>query len=683
MHGHALIQTLALVIGTAAIVTVVFQRLRLPVVLGYLAAGMLVGPHTSVWFIADAAVVATLAELGVILLMFTIGLELSVRGVIGVGLPVVVAAVIEVGVMLALGITVGRGFGLTGQAALFVGVVVAISSTTIISRALDDHPPTAAQRRRVFGMLVVEDLLAILLLTVLTAVGRGAGLAWGELATTLGKLFGFLIATIAGGVLVVPRLIRATVRLGRHETTLVAVVGLCFGLAILADAAGYSVALGAFLAGALVAEAGENAAIEPLIEPLRDLFAAIFFVSVGMLIDPAAIGAAWLEIIVVLALVVIGKIVAVSLAVFLTGRGVPAAVTTGMTMAQIGELSFVAAGIGVSSGVLSPRWSAIAVAVSAVSTALTPTLVKAGPRVAEAFEARLPRRLSTFATLYGAWIESIGARPSAGPLRRRLTLLAADGAALLGVVLAYGLARRAAEAALVERFALGPRWAALAVLLAAIALATPLLLGMSRLSRALAAALAERALPARVGLDLGAAPRRMLTVAIQVPILLVATVPALVAAGAIAPSVTAAAVAALIALEAVRVWRSAGDLDAHVRAGAQAIVEVLAAATPRRPRTEAEPPEPEPADALAEIEAVLPGLGTPTAVRVTADSPLCGQTLAATNLRGRTGATVLAIQRGADSIPVPTAADVIHADDVLALAGARDAIDAARRLLAP
>jgi CPA2 family monovalent cation:H+ antiporter-2 len=681
--SHALIQTLALVIGTAAIVTVVFQRLRLPVVLGYLVAGLLVGPHTSVWFVADAGVVATLAELGVILLMFTIGLELSVRGVIGVGVAPVVATVIEVGLMLALGISIGRAFGLPGRAALFVGVIVAISSTTIISRALDDHPPPAAQRRRLFGLLVIEDLLAILLLTVLTAFGRGAGLAWDELAETLGKLFGFLLATVAGGLLIVPRLVRATVRLGRRETTLVAAIGLCFALAILADAAGYSVALGAFLAGALVAEAGENAAIEPLVEPIRDLFTAIFFVSVGMLIDPEAIVGAWLEIVVLCAVVVIGKIVAVSIGVFLTGRGVPAAVMTGLTMAQIGELSFVAAGIGVGAGILSSEWSAIAVAVSAVTSALTPALVRAGPRAATWLEARLPRRLATFAALYGAWLESMGARPSAGPIRRRVTLLVLDGAALLGVVLGFALTRRAAEAALIDRFALGAGWAKLAVVVAAIAAATPLLLGMARLSRALAAALAERALPSRAGLDLGAAPRRMLTVAIQVPILLVAAVPALAAIGAIAPSLTAAVVVALVALESVRVWRSAGDLDAHVRAGAEAIVEVLAAATPRRPRAATEPPPPMPTDALAELDQVLPGLGTPTAVRVSPASALCGQTLAATNLRGSTGATVLAIQRGAQSIPVPSPTDVIRADDVLALAGATDAIAAARRLLAP
>ncbi|MBK7078856.1 MAG: cation:proton antiporter [Myxococcales bacterium] len=689
MTGHVLIQTLALVVGTAAIVTLVFQRLRLPVVLGYLAAGMLVGPHTSVWFVADAGTVTTLSELGVILLMFTIGLELSVRGVLGVGLGAIAATVIEVGVMLVLGTVVGTGFGLDGRASLFVGAIVAISSTTIISRALDEHPPTPAQRRRVFGLLVVEDLLAILLLTVLTAVSRGAGLGMRELATTLAQLAGFLAATVILGLMLVPRVMRATIAFGRHETMLVAAIGLCFGLAMLADAAGYSVALGAFLAGALVAEADADHAIAPLIEPIRDLFAAIFFVSVGMLIDPTAIAAHWVEVLVVLAVVVGGKIVAVSLGVFVSGRGIPAAITTGMTMAQIGELSFVAASIGVTAGVLPPAWYAVAVAVSAVSTALTPVLVRLGPRAATWVEPRLPRRLATFAALYGSWIESASARPERGPVRRRVTLLGLDAAALLGVVLGYSLARAPAAAALVERFGLDDGVAALLVIAATVAVAAPLLLGMTRLSHALALAVAERALPSRAGLDLGAAPRRMLTVAVQVPILVVAAVPGLAAAGAIAPSLTAAVVAALVAFETWRVWRSAGDLDAHVRAGAQAIVEVLAAATPRRPRAATEPAEaaappesPEP-NALSAIETVLPGLGTPTAVRVAAGSALVGKTLAATNLRGATGATVLAIQRGPTSIPVPAPTDTILADDVLALAGSSEAIAAAAALLDP
>lgn len=688
--GHALIQTLALVVGTAAVITVVFQRLHLPVVLGYLAAGVLVGPYTSVWFIADAEVVSTLAELGVILLMFSIGLELSVRGVIGVGAGAVVATVIEVGLMLVLGMAVGQGFGLSGQASLFVGAIVAISSTTIISRSFHEHRPPPEHRRGVFGLLVIEDLLAILLLTILTAVGRGSGLGWTDLATTVGQLLGFLAATITGGLLIVPRLVRATVAVGRHETTLVLAIGVCFGLAILADAAGYSVALGAFLAGALTAEAGKNHEIEPLIEPVRDLFAAIFFVSVGMMIDPQALYDRWLEILVVLAVVVGGKIIAITVGVFLAGRGIPAAIATGMTMAQIGELSFVAASIGVASNVLPPAWYAVAVAVSAISTALTPALARGGPTVAAWIEPRLPARLATFAALYGSWIEGLGNRRGRVPvIRRRIRLLVVDAVLLTGVVLAAGLLADPAAERLGERLELDERVAHNVVIGGAILLALPLLLGLARLSRSLATALAERALPSREGLDLGAAPRRMLTVALQVPILLVAGLPVLAVTGAIAPPVTAALLIALVIYEAWRLWRSAGDLDQHVRAGAQAIVEVLSAQGQGMGGSHdaahagmADDPTSLPPD-LTQIEQVLPGLGTPTAVRVATTSPLAGRSLGNANLRGLTGATVLAIQRGPRSIAVPSAADTIEAGDVLALAGSTDAIGAARALLQP
>jgi len=686
---HVLIQTLALVVGTAAITTVVFQRLKLPVVLGYLVAGILVGPHTSLWFVADAHLVETLAELGVILLMFSIGLELSIRGVIGVGVGTIVTAVIEVGLMVVLGSAVGGAFGLDGAAGLFVGVIVAISSTTIISRSFDEHPPSPAQKRRVFGLLVVEDLLAILLLTVLTAVSRGGDAGVGQLAVTLGKLLGFLAATVIGGLLVIPRLVQFTIKLGRHETTLVLAVGVCFGLAILADAAGYSVALGAFLAGALVAEGGANESIEPMVEPLRDLFAAIFFVSVGMLIDPIAIRDQWLAIAVLLVVVVGGKIVTVSLGVFLSGRGIPAGIATGMTMAQIGELSFVAASIGVGAKVLPPSWYAVAVAVSAVTTALTPLLVRKGPAAAAWIERMLPRRLQTFEALYASWIEGIGTRSSARPtatrslgprVRRLVMLLTLDSLLLLGVVLATGLLQAKATRALTRAFVeLDPAWADAAVLVAAFALALPLLFGLGRLSRGLAVALAEASLPTREGLDLALAPRRMLIVALQVPILLVTTLPLLAATGALAPPLAIGLLVLLVVYEAWQVWRRAGDLQAHVSAGAQAIVEILAAQG-HRAATAPSDGEPEP-DELSILDSVLPGLGTPTAVRVGERSALAGLTLGASNLRGLTGATVLAIQRGPRSIPVPAASDTLEVGDVLALAGSTEAIATARALL--
>jgi CPA2 family monovalent cation:H+ antiporter-2 len=360
-----------------------------------------------------------------------------------------------------------------------------------------------------------------------------------------------------------------------------------------------------------------------------------------------------------------------------------------MSMAQIGELSFVVASIGVTSKVLPPAWYAVAVAVSAVSTALTPPLVKRGPAVAAWLEPRLPRRLATFAALYGSWIEALRPnvrRATMARSRRRVGLLALDALLLFGITLATGLFLDTATRDLGRILQIDDRLARWIVLAGAGVLAAPLLLGLARLSRSLALAIAERALPSRDGLDLGAAPRRMLTVALQVPILLLAVLPAVGVAGALAPPVAAAMLGALVIYEAWRVWRSAGDLDAHVSAGAQAIVEVLSAQGRTRAATEPEHDHSaahSPAPDLTEIESVLPGLGTPTAVRVASASALAGKTLGAANLRGRTGATVLAIQRGGHSIAVPSADDTIEANDVLALAGSSDAIGAATALLAP
>jgi CPA2 family monovalent cation:H+ antiporter-2 len=290
--------------------------------------------------------------------------------------------------------------------------------------------------------------------------------------------------------------------------------------------------------------------------------------------------------------------------------------------------------------------------------------------VAAWLESVLPHRLQTFEALYASWIERVGSRTATrrerhrfGPrIRRLVMLLVLDTVVLLGVVLATGLFQVRAEAWLLRTFTeLDPAWAEAAVVIAAF----------------------ERALPPREGVDLSLAPRRMLIVALQLPILIVTGLPLLAATGALAPILTIGLLVSLALYESWQVWRSAGDLHAHVNAGAQAIVEVLAAqgrASPHGHGDAAHIGAP-PADHLAVLDSMLPGLGSPTAVRVAAGSALVGLTLGDSNLRGLTGATVLAIQRGEHSIPVPTAADTLEVGDLLALAGSTDAIESATRLL--
>src|SRR5688500_3184604 len=337
--AHEFLRTLVLVLGVAAAATMIFQRLRQPVVFGYLAAGMILGPHVPIPLVADEGVVRVLSALGVMLLMFALGLEFSLRKLFAVGPTASVIAVLQTSAMVAIGYLAGRLFGWTILESVYAGAIIAISSTTIIVKAFAERGIKGPVVDIVFGVLIIEDLIAIFLLAILTAISAGGGVSTSSLAITAGRLAMFLAGLVGIGLLVIPRLVRFIVRLNRPETTLVASVGICFAAALLALAFGYSVALGAFIAGSLVAESGEEKIVEHLVGPVRDMFAAIFFVAVGMLIDPGMIVEHWPAVVALTLAVIVGKVLAVSVSAFLTGAPVSIAVQTGMSLAQIGEFS--------------------------------------------------------------------------------------------------------------------------------------------------------------------------------------------------------------------------------------------------------------------------------------------------------------------------------------------------------
>ena len=679
MHGaHDFLTALALVLCVAALTTVLCQRLHQPVVLGYVLAGLIIGPHVPVPLVANTEVVQTLSELGVILLMFSLGLEFSLRTLIRLGPTAGVTAFLQAGLMLWLGFLCGRLLGWTVLESTFGGAVVAISSTTIIAKAFDDQGIRGKLRELVVGVLIVEDLIAILLLATLTAAASGAGLSARELAVTVGKLDAFLAALVVGGLLVIPRSVRAIVRMGRPETTLVASVGICFAVSLLAQAAGYSVALGAFLAGSLIAESGEAHTVEELVRPVKDVFAAIFFVSVGMLIDPALIARNWVAVVVLTVLVLVGKILGVTVGAFVTGNGTVTSIRAGMSLAQIGEFSFIIAALGLSLGATGTFLFPVAVTVSAITTLTTPWLIRASGPVAAWVDRKLPHALQTYVSLYGSWIESLR-RPIPGKSARsstlRLTrLLALDALLLTTVLIAAALGAGWLRALLVTRLGSTESAAKAGVFLAAAALALPFAVGMVRLSLALGRTLSERALPRPEAgkLDLAAAPRRALALTLQLTCLLGAGLAVVAITQPFLPGVPLVAVLAVVLLAlAVGFWRSATNLQGHVRAGAEAVVEALAAQS-RSPGGRAE---------LADIHAVLPGIGEPVPFRLEDGSPAVGRTLAQLNLRGRSGATVLAIRRGAGSVVVPGPSEQLRSGDVLALAGTEEAVTLARQLL--
>lgn len=678
---HAFLKALTIVLAVAAVVTVLFQRFRQPVVLGYIIAGLIVGPHVPVPLVADSGVVQTLSELGVILLMFSLGLEFSVRKLVQVAPTAGLAAVLQTSMMVWLGFTVGRLFGWTTLESLFAGAVIAISSTTIIAKAFDEQRVTGKLRDVVVGILIIEDLIAVLLMAVLTGVASGSGLSAGPLAATVGRLTAFLVGLVGVGMLLVPRTVRAIIRLRGRETILVACIGICFGIALLAQELGYSVALGAFIAGSLVAESGEEQEVMHLVEPVRDVFAAVFFVSVGMLIDPALVVRHWPAVAVLTTVVVLGKVVGVSLGSFVTGLGVRTSVQAGMSLAQIGEFSFIIAALGLSLQATGEFLYPVAVAVSAITTLLTPWLIRGSGPVAAWVDRKLPNQLQTYAALYGSWIEGLRSAPrgstAVAHIRRLLRLLALDGAALAGIIVGASAALGSVIAFVEHRVGIPAVLARPAVIAGVVALAAPFAIGVLRVGRRLGLAIARVALPSREDrrVDFADAPRRAMVVTLQLASVMLVAVPLLALTQPFLPGVPGGAVLAVIlAVLGVTFWRTATNLQGHVRAGAQVIAEVLAAQSRGRDTR----PE---ALTLERAHQLLPGLGALVAVRIDPGNPVIGRTLADLNLRGLTGATVLAITRSEGGVVIPNADERLRAGDVLALAGTHEALEAGKQLL--
>lgn len=673
MHGTGgFLRDLAIVLCTAAVTTVLFQRLRLPVVLGYVLAGMIVGPHIPIPLVADPQTVETLAELGVVLLMFSIGLEFSLRKLARVGGPALLIAAIEVSAMLWLGYLVARQFGWSQTEALFTAGALAISSTTIIAKAFGEQSVTPALRQLVFSVLIVEDLIAILLLAGLTTMQ--GGVSAGALALTGGRLAAFLVGLTVLGMLVVPRTMRAVVRLGRPETTTVASIGVCFACALAAQLFGYSVALGAFIAGSLIADSGVVAKVEALVQPVRDMFAAIFFVAVGMLIDPPLIAEHWFAIGVLTLVVVVGKLAGVSLGAFLAGRSIRGSVETGMSMAQIGEFSFLIAALGLSLGATRDFLYPVIVAVSGVTTLLTPLLIKASQPVGVWIDRRAPRSLVTFEALYATWLEKL--KPKPGPRRvwsrrRGLSLwIALDTLVLVAIVIGVSLMLpRLVELSSGEfGFAEGvARWL---VLLGAALACAPFAAGLAVQARRLALSWTTEVFApvSPGGLDLAAAPRRALTGALQFAILLAAGLPALAVVQPFVPVFSSLGVllVVLIVLAAV-FWRAVVNLQGHVRAGSQVVAEALA----REVRHDAQPD-------LHEATALLPGLGSLTPVQVQAGQSAVGRTLEQLDLHARAGATVVCIVRDNRGVLSPKDDERVQAGDWIALTGTATAVERAR-----
>lgn len=377
-----LISDLALILVLAGFVTLIFKRLKQPLILGYIVVGFLCGPHFSFTpTVVDESNVSTWSDIGVIFLMFTLGLEFSFKKIFKMGSAPFIAACTIIFCMIGLGSMAGHFFGWTRINSLFLGGMLAMSSTTIIYKALSDMG--LRQQRfasSVMSVLVVEDILGILLMVVLSTLAVSSTLQGTQLAGSLVNLALVLVVWFLVGVFVIPSFLRRMRRWMSHETLLIFSIGLCFLMVVLADKMGYSSAFGAFMTGSILAETIEADEINAIVEPVKDLFGAIFFVSVGMLVDPAVIAQYWLPIVVIVFTILIGQALFGTFGFLLSGQTLKVAMQCGFSMAQIGEFAFIIAALGNSLNVTSHFLYPVVVSVSVITTFLTPYMIRlSGP----------------------------------------------------------------------------------------------------------------------------------------------------------------------------------------------------------------------------------------------------------------------------------------------------------------
>ena len=418
MHQTSFLQDLAIVMSVAALATVLFRQFKQPVVLGYILAGLVIGPHTPPFaLIADKHAIETLAELGIIFLMFALGLEFSLRKLRKVGSTALIAASLEILLMILAGYGLGRAFGWNQMDSIFLGAILSISSTTIIIKALEGLGKTRERfASLIFGILIVEDILAIVMIALLSGFARTGQLEAEAVGMTILSLGSFLGILLVAGLIIVPRLLNYVARFKSDEMLLITVVGLCFGISIVTVKLGYSVALGAFLIGAIIAEARQIYKIETLMHPVRDLFSAVFFVSIGMLIDPALLAKYAVPILAITVVVVLGKVLSCAFGTFVAGNDLRTSLRVGMGLAQIGEFSFIIASLGLSLNVTSDFIYPIAVAVSSLTTLLTPYLIKNSDGLVEWFHRVAPKPLLQAINAYS---EGVGAPCQANRIGHR------------------------------------------------------------------------------------------------------------------------------------------------------------------------------------------------------------------------------------------------------------------------
>lgn len=667
------LQDLAIVMAVSAAVMVLCQRFHQPVVLGYILAGLIIGPHTPPFpLITEPQSIQTLSELGVIFLLFGIGLEFNLRKLLRVGLVSMFAATTEILLMTWLGFTLGKLFGWSAMDSVFLGAILSVSSTTIIAKVLMEAGRLRERFAQVIlGILIVEDLLAIVIIAVLSGIATTGTLTVGEMTAAAGKVSAFVLGTLLLGVWLVPKLLRYIHRFQNVEMTTITVLGLCFGVSLIAAKLGFSVALGAFLIGAVIAESRQVREIIHRIEPIRDMFTAIFFVSVGMMLDPGIMITFAVPILLVTVVTIVGKLISCGLATFLAGYEPATALRVGLGLAQIGEFSFIIAQLGQATRVTSAFLYPIAVSVSGITTITTPFLMRYTDRIVEFLTRYAPKPLVTVGNVYMSWLE----RARATSRESGDASVTWEGARKhlpkLLLYLVAGFAVLSGSNALSARVAIPPVlfWSAVGVAL------FPILLGIAY---GIDAILWEELVLKWIrwkGRDQEVQAREALHNLLRFVLVVISCLPLLVLGAFFVPVLSLmVAMGGLIAVSTLIFWGSARRLHAHFERVVMSVFEEeqpLQTTQVRQAHDELVQliREDYPWDVETQ-DLVLP-----------LDPSGVNQSIRQLMLRSETGATIAAIYRGEDAIVNPPASTQLLPGDVLLLMGDREQIAAAAKYL--
>lgn len=439
MHLPDLVSDLAVILLTGGVITVIFKKLNLPLVLGYILAGFLIGPYMPLFFsLADIEAVSTWSEIGIIILMFCLGLEFNLHKLASVGGTAIITALVEVGGMLAMGFAVGQLMGWGTMDSIFLGGMLSMSSTTIIIKAFDELNVRKTDfAQLVFGTLVMEDIAGIFMMIILSTISVSKSISGGALALQLGLLVLYLVLWLVLGIFLLPTLLNKASKLMSDETLLIVSLGICFGMVLLADALGFSSALGAFLAGSLLAGTVHAERVEHLTSGVKDLFGAVFFISVGMMLDPGAVVKYIWPILILTAVTIVGKLLFSSLGVLLSGHTLRQAIYCGCSLAQIGEFAFIIASLGLSLGVIADYIYPIIISVSVITTLTTPFFIKSADRICTGLERLLPQKLVQQLERYTDEEQSVKEQDSdwAVFLRRYVKRTVFYGVLMLGIVI--------------------------------------------------------------------------------------------------------------------------------------------------------------------------------------------------------------------------------------------------------